>query len=262
MKKFGAILVSAFILSCSVEDEFLPINENLQEISAVVEVEGCEIISYPFEEAGVIEITNDEDFIYISLAAANGYDLTRSRLHLAGELSEFPLRGKGNLPPGQMQYDEKFSPAVSYYTFKFNVSNYSESITIASFSEFEIEGEKIESWAGDQFVNYGNWSYINYEIQQCDDPCKGFDTGADNSMEISQAILPTLVTYQITNLYLGLLEPSVPKNGTFNPSIRSLINLYKTREGDEKLGDYTTTYTIPNGECIDSVDLTLTVVPD
>lgn len=262
MKKFGAILVSAFILSCSVEDEFLPINENLQEISAVVEVGGCEIISYPFEEAGVIEITNDEDFIYISLAAANGYDLTRSRLHLAGELSEFPLRGKGVLPPGQMEYDEPFSSPVSSHTFKFPLSKYSQSITIASLSEFQFGGEKVETWAGDQLVNYGNWSYIIYEIQQCDDPCKGFDAGPYNSMEISQSLLPTLVTYQITNLYRSLLKPSVPKNGAFNPSIRSLINLYKSREGDEKLGDYTTTYTITDGDCIDSVDLTLTVVPD
>ncbi|WP_081210071.1 hypothetical protein [Salegentibacter sediminis] len=260
MKKFGAILVSAIILSCSVEDDFLPVGDALQDISAVVEIEGGETISYPFEEAGVIEVINDNEFIYISVSAKNGYELNRVRFHLAGELSDFPVRGNGALPQGQMEYDMKFSPAVNNYTFKFPVSDYSENITIASFSEFLMGSEKVHTWAGDQYEKNGNWYYFNYTIQEYVDPCENFDAGPDNSREISQSVIPDLETYQVLNLYKSLLDDSVPEDGTFDPSIRSLIDLYKSRDDDEKLGDYTTTYTITEGECTDSVELTLTVV--
>ncbi|MGY5851059.1 hypothetical protein, partial [Salegentibacter sp. F14] len=93
------------------------------------------------------------------------------------------------------------------------------------------------------------------------DPCENYDAGPDNSMDISQTELPNLDTYEVINLYKSLLGSSVPKDGTFDPSIPSLIDLYKSREGIEKLGDYTTTYTINDGDCTDSVELTLTVVP-
>ncbi|MGY5851060.1 hypothetical protein, partial [Salegentibacter sp. F14] len=209
MKKFGAILVSAVIFSCSVEDDFLPVDETIQEVSAAVEIDGCESISYPFDETGVMEITNDEEFIYISVTSVNDFELTRIRLHVAGDIGDFPLKGKGNLPPGHMEYDMKFFPPVGAYTFKFPISEYSDQIAVASYSEFQNGEEKLQTWAGDQFVSYGNWYYFNYLFQECIDPCEDFDAGPDNSMDISQTELPNLDTYEVINLYKSLLGSSV-----------------------------------------------------
>ena len=60
----------------------------------------------------------------------------------------------------------------------------------------------------------------------------------------------------LNEFYLGLLGDDVPANGTFNPSIASLVDMYN---GGMMTGDFTTTYTIGNGTCEDSVELTLTI---
>jgi gliding motility-associated-like protein len=63
----------------------------------------------------------------------------------------------------------------------------------------------------------------------------------------------------VENFYLGLLEDGVPTNGTFNPTIDQIVSQYQN--DDDGLGDFTTTYTIGEGDCQDSVELTLSVVP-
>ncbi|MDX1701597.1 MAG: hypothetical protein R3250_13310, partial [Melioribacteraceae bacterium] len=56
--------------------------------------------------------------------------------------------------------------------------------------------------------------------------------------------------------YLSLLDEGVPRNGTFTPSIYSLTRSYK----DNNFQSFTTIYSI-SGDCIDSVSLTIQVVP-
>jgi hypothetical protein len=65
---------------------------------------------------------------------------------------------------------------------------------------------------------------------------------------------------EIKKLYLSLLAPGVARDGSFDPSIWNLINAFN--DAEDPLGDYTTTYTIAVGECTDSVELTIRIVPD
>lgn len=60
---------------------------------------------------------------------------------------------------------------------------------------------------------------------------------------------------RIERFYLSLLQDGVSQNGTFNPSISELASSYL----EDPLGDFITTYSINEGECQDSVVLTLTV---
>ncbi|MBZ9728450.1 gliding motility-associated C-terminal domain-containing protein [Salegentibacter sp. JZCK2] len=62
----------------------------------------------------------------------------------------------------------------------------------------------------------------------------------------------------VRNFYLSLLEDGVPADGTFNPTIDQIVDQYQNDE--DGLGEFTTTYTIGEDNCTDSVDLTITII--
>ncbi len=89
--------------------------------------------------------------------------------------------------------------------------------------------------------------------------CEGVNAGPDNSMTITFSEAAAIESWdEVRKLYLSLLAPGILRNGTFDPSIWDLINRFQ----DQGPGDYTTEYTIVDGECSDSVLLTVTVIPD
>ncbi|MGM1055253.1 MAG: gliding motility-associated C-terminal domain-containing protein [Bacteroidota bacterium] len=86
---------------------------------------------------------------------------------------------------------------------------------------------------------------------------EGEDAGQDGSIEVCNADVRNLSTTAVRNLYLSLLDDGVPTNGTFNPTISELINQYNIVSN---YGDFTTTYTLGEGDCADSAVLTVTVI--
>lgn len=89
------------------------------------------------------------------------------------------------------------------------------------------------------------------------DPTCELSAGEDASKTITMSEANALPSWdEVRKLYLSLLEEGVAHNGEFDPSILDLINSYTG------LGDYTTTYTITEGDCSDSVVLTIKVVAD
>ncbi len=226
MKKFLLIpLFSFLIFSCSVDPVETEIAENgLLEINAVSgnEDDGC---------AGpdsTLTIT------YSEAAAIESWDEVR-KLYLS-LLAEGVYRGG------------EFDPTIWDLIHKFN------------------DGK--EGGLGE----YTTWYTIN--TQDCQDTvmltvivvadqqsptCDNFSAGADNSMTITQSEAEAIESWdEVRKLYLSLLDEGVAHDGEFDPSIWDLIREYWNRGP----GDYTTGYTITNGECTDSVLLTVTVVPD
>ncbi|MGY5848996.1 gliding motility-associated C-terminal domain-containing protein [Salegentibacter sp. F14] len=85
------------------------------------------------------------------------------------------------------------------------------------------------------------------------------DAGADKSTSICNAniengMFPNSTT--VREYYLNMLDEGVSRDGTFSPSIQELVNWYNN---ESEIGDFTTTYTISEGECSDSAVLTVTV---
>ncbi len=98
-------------------------------------------------------------------------------------------------------------------------------------------------------------------IADIDDPICEISAGEDNSLELQYSEASSIESWdEVRKLYLSLLDQGVPRNGSFDPSIWDLINAFAGAE--DPLGDYTTTYTITEGDCSDSVELTVTVIPD
>ncbi|WP_026934175.1 hypothetical protein [Christiangramia echinicola] len=98
-------------------------------------------------------------------------------------------------------------------------------------------------------------------IPDSSDPICELYAGEDASRELQFGEASAIESWdEVRKLYLSLLEPGVSRNGSFDPSIWDLIDAFN--DGSDPLGEYTTIYTIIDGDCSDSVELTITVVPD
>ena len=259
MKKiYFLMMIGFFFISCSVDKDELDMDENqIQELNASFVVEGCETSSFNFNDAGAIEVTNDSEYLYITLVASEGFSLSKTWLHIANDFESFPTVGKGNLPVSKMEFSKSFQPEVEKYTFQMALGDYAGDILIASNSEFTDGGRTTSYWAGDQMVKFGNWSYFEYTVQICAPPC--IDAGANNSITMTESQAAAIPSWdEVRKLYLSLLAPGVVRNGTFDPSIWQMIYQFQA----QRTGDFTTTYSIGEGECTDSVELTIHVVLD
>lgn len=97
---------------------------------------------------------------------------------------------------------------------------------------------------------------------QTDPICESVNAGPDNSMTITYSQAASIESWdEVRKLYLSLLAPGVARNGTFDPSIWDLINRFNDAVNGGP-GDYSTEYSIIEGECTDSAILTITVIPD
>lgn len=259
MKKIYVLIMFGFLcFSCSVDKDELAMEENqIQELNASFEVEGCETSSFNFNDAGAIEVTNDSEYLYVTLVASEGFSLSKTWLHIAKDFDSFPTVGKGNLPLSKMEFSKGFQPEVQKYTFQIALADYVGIILIASNSEFTDGDRNGSYWAGDQMVKFGNWSYFEYTVQICTPPC--IDAGPNNSITITESEAAAIPSWdEVRKLYLSLLAPGVVRNGTFDPSIWDMIYQFQA----QRTGDFTTTYSIGEGECTDSVELTIKVMPD
>ena len=82
------------------------------------------------------------------------------------------------------------------------------------------------------------------------------EAGAPNSADICRANVGNLFpnTPPVRNFYLNLLEEGVSRDGKFEPTIQQLVDAYNSNPNQDV---YKTTYTVTNGECSDSVELTI-----
>lgn len=251
--------------SCSVDQDELDLgSDQILEANAHVEVEGCETMAYDFGDAGIIEVTNNnEGILFVTVIANEGYDLDKTRVHVVNQEEGFPTVGQGNLPPSRMEWVKSFEWGVDHYTFEIDLANYGQNLSIASFSTFSGEGGSNSYWAGDIDVKYGSWSYLNYDIQTCqifEDPCNFISADLIEitlTLSESRTLMPSIDG--IRNYYIGLIEEPVSRFGTLNPAASTLRLQAIAQNG---LGEFTSTYTVSHGECTDSVTITITVIPD
>jgi hypothetical protein len=262
MKKFYLLFAVFALFSCSADnEEILHETGTFENLNAVVEIDGCESESFSFGTAGSIEVINDTEYLYVSVVAGDSYSLAHAKLHVANSEDAFPTVGKGNLPPGQMDHKMSFDPVLNSYTFKLPISDFEGCVYIASQSEFTDSTSSGTYWAGDIAGQSGNWYYFEYCIQTCEsqDPICDLDAGPDNSKNITFSEAGAIPSWdEVRKLYLSLLADGVSRDGTFDPSIWDIINNFNERG----VGGYSTTYTITEGDCSDTVELTINVVAD
>ena len=103
----------------------------------------------------------------------------------------------------------------------------------------------------DELTSYSDLKSVNASI------C-GVDAGSDKSVILTNDFAESnlYTPARLSRFYLKMLDPNVSKDGVFNPSPKDLINSY--------LGNnfqvFTTTYTITEDGCSDSVDLSIEIM--
>lgn len=259
MKKLLLLLLTAFCLgACSVDEvETEPVDTQLLVQDATYTVEGCNITSFNFGEAGRIEVRNDLEFIYVKISAMGDYNLVQSNLHIAADISGFPLTGSGGINLNKMDHQLSFDSAVKEYTYVFPIDSFGDSFIVGAYSVFQLGKKQTKLWAGDQEGK--QWSYFDNIL--FDHPYAGSDKSKTITLSEARAIPSWDETRK---MYTSMLDPGVPEGqfvGSFEPTIWELINRFNDAEIGG-VGEYTTVYTIGEGECTDSVELTLIVVPD
>lgn len=226
--------------------------DQIQKVNLSFEIPGCDAQIFDFENSGELEVINDGENLYVSFMASEDFSLSDVKVHIEGELLDFPTVGGGNLPPGQMAHQESFDPGVEKFTFEFPLNDLGEHFLIAAHAVFNDGESSTSAWAGNQAGNSGGWSYFAYEV--CI-PCEPVDAGEDNSGEFKKSQVDE---DGFEALFLGLLSEEVSEGGTFAPSIPDMESNYAS----EPLGTFTTTYTLGEGDCADSLELGIQVVCD
>lgn len=246
-----------FFVACSTDDSEMDDSTfNILELNATYEVDGCTVTTFDFNALGYIEIKNDRDSLYVTIIAESDNTISATSLHIANTFSDFPTVGKGNLQAHRMDYQESFEDEVIEYSFHFPLDVLDESLVIASYTTFN-GSEAV--WAGDLNVKQGNWSYFDYQVKE-----HPFNAGPDASRTMTVSEAAALPSWdEVRKVYAGMLAPGVDKkSGTYSPSIWDLINDFNDPDRESKVGEYATTYTLGSGECTDSVELIMIVVPD
>ncbi|QYA26049.1 hypothetical protein G3I01_11150 [Gramella sp. MT6] len=257
MRKIGlSIFVFVVIIACSKEP--IEVNEfEINEVNYSLGKLNCQPTIYNLDDFGEFKIESDESFIYITISSFNPYLLDKFYLHYDNDLKSFPLVGKGNLPPGNMKVKINLDPNSTQFDYQIPISeNYNE-LTLSSLVFFDGP-HKLRKWVGDMRVNFGNWKYFNYELKNCY-PCALISAGNDNSTTLNESEARAIPNKDRVKLfYLDLLDDGVPTNGIFEPTIDEIISNF----ANNPIGEFKTKYTIEEGECMDSVFLTLYVIPD
>lgn len=269
---FLVVIAGLLFGACSVNNEELEMSENkIQEFNALVDIAGCDSNLFELKDdntsVGSFEVTNDQDYLYISLVAAEGFYLTESKLQVGNTIDDFPMNN-GGIIPGKLDKENNidFGTGVKSYTYKFHLDDFnldSDCMSIASLVTFNgVDGKTYKAWAGDMQAGKNDSRYLDYCL--CN-PCS-VDAGSPNSITRDlQYVLDELNTPKdIRYEYLMLLDEGVPEDGTFEPSIQDIIDAYALLP-DPKTGTFPTVYTVTgeaeNGDtCSDSTTLTIFIV--
>jgi len=256
MRKIILLLgLSIFAFACSVNREELPEKELLTS-DLVTTIEGCTVKQYELGDAAQVEVRNFYDHLKIKVSAQEISSLNQINYHFAENEARFPTTKKGKFLLGQMDYKNKYPQGTIYEEFKIPISEVPEEFAMVIYAEYGSGKNKGSAWAGDISVEGEDWSYFNYVVEPFP-----FYAGTDQVGEITLSEVIALPGEpEIEELYLSLLEPGVAHDGNFDPSIWNLIDAFN--EAEDPLGEYSTTYTLGIGECSDSVELTMRVIPD
>ena len=89
-----------------------------------------------------------------------------------------------------------------------------------------------------------------------DEPCEEI-AGSDQTRTVTAKYVEEelYTAARVKRFFLNTLDDGVSEDGTFNPTINEIIADYL----ENGLGSYTTTYTVEEGVCTDSADLTIVI---
>ena len=121
-------------------------------------------------EVGTMQVTNDQDHLYVSYHTTGGWCITKTHLHVGLTLNDFPLVGRWRTPaPGRFDYSAKHECASEYeYVIDLGEWEAGQGLIIAAHAEVQSGNAKETAWAGQtRFAKQGNWAtYFLYTVEE------------------------------------------------------------------------------------------------
>lgn len=123
---------------------------------------------------GVLEVTNDDEYLYVTFTTKDGWFLQQTHLYV-GTLEDLPTNNSNTPVPGQFPYSESHNPATDSYTYTIPLEGLPPCYIIAAHAETVkiVDGEIVQeetSWSfGEKFPNTTRWGwYSPYCTQVCE----------------------------------------------------------------------------------------------
>lgn len=122
---------------------------------------------------GQVNITNDEEFLYVSYHTTDDWFLGSTKLFV-GELSNLPVNGAGNPVLGQFPYQQGHDLSVSDYTYTIPLAGLPSCYILAAYADvYKNDGGIVLSegaWGfGTEFPEASQWGwYYDYCTQVCE----------------------------------------------------------------------------------------------
>lgn len=249
------MMAGLLVMGCSVDD-----TETKSIIQSFdVSVETCEPKVFEIYDKssnlGQVSVSNSSQTDSEILIEANtDYTITSVRWGSASNSSGLPQNGSGIKVNDltKVDYTNKSSIVL-------NVIGQT-SFAFAALVEFKNStGGKVTSWIGDKALGKNGSMYFLYETcTTSEDPCKYLSGGSvPEERRISRDFVRENLKYswQVEEYLLGMLDEGVSTDGEFSPTVDEIIQSYRANP----FQTFITTYTITDGECEISIDLTLTV---
>lgn len=258
--KLLMLLFVIFATSCSVDNDDLisetPIILNMETV-ATLEAGIADV--YSLGDFGQLSIRNTAEEIWVEITATNA-SIEKISYQFANSVQDFPTLGNKDMQPAHLENKISFGKGIEAYSFSYPITEDIKSINLVVNIIFKRANKKTEIWVGDILGNENHsWKYLEYFIQNPSPNVCNVNAGSDNTITMSYADAAAIESWdEVRKLYLSLLDEGVARDGSFDPSIWDLINDFNTRG----VGSYTTLYTLEEGECTDSVELTINVMKD
>lgn len=129
-------------------------------------------------EAGTVEVSNDEEALYVTFSTVDGWLLTETHVAVGASLSDLPQNKAGNPIPGHFEYKEDHDPAVRSFTYTISLDGLEvgEELYIAAHAAMVLvdeEGNVVQGetgWGEGPGFSGRNWAmYFHHTVQECED---------------------------------------------------------------------------------------------
>ncbi|GAA4321130.1 hypothetical protein GCM10023115_48600 [Pontixanthobacter gangjinensis] len=261
MRKLLLVSLLVFAGACSVENDSIP-SEEIKEVNAMTMVDGCSVYDLKLGQDGIIRFRNFYDYLEVTVTNVGNTSMNAVSIHFTKDSNDFPRTGKGDLNTSKFTYSENVNKGVNEVTLRFEFSELGvavgDDLFITAAAEFGSGKNKRVIFVQDEEL-VGTSFYFTYHVEKF-----LYYAGTDQVREIYLSDAQAVPSWdEVRKLYANMLDPGVPKKaGVYSPSIWDIIYDFNDPNRETKIDDYTTTYTLGTGECSDSVELTLRVVPD
>lgn len=131
-------------------------------------------------DAGTLDVSNDEEYLYVTYNTVDGWEMIFTHLHVAKDINEIPATA-GGFTPGQFDYISDHI-GVTHFMYQIELAvldaEPGDELVFAAFADVfrEVNGnfQNENAWGGDLTADSPNWAmYDLYTVQECGPVCYG-----------------------------------------------------------------------------------------